>query len=46
MKHFKLYFFSPEAGGTWWETHVYAKNKREAKSIVANKYYTKKVFVA
>lgn len=39
MKHFKLYFFSPECGGIWQQTHVYAKNLKEAKSVVANKYY-------
>ena len=46
MKIWKLYFFSPESGGTWWETHVYAKSAKEAKSVVENKYYTKKVFLA
>lgn len=39
MKEFKLYFFSPECGGTWLKTHVYAKTLKIAKNIVANKYY-------
>ena len=39
MKEFKLYFFSPECGGTWLKTHVYAKTLKAAKSIVANRYY-------
>lgn len=48
MKIWKLYFFSPECGGIWQQTHVYAKNLKEAKSVVANKYYIspRKVFQA
>lgn len=45
-KEFKLYFFSPENGGTWLRTSVYAKTLKEAKKTVANLYYIseKKVF--
>ena len=46
MKAFNLYFFSGEAGGTWWESTVYAKTLKQAKQMVANLYYVdvKRVF--
>lgn len=38
-KEFKMYFFSPECGGSWLRTSVYAKTIKEAKKIVSNLYY-------
>ena len=48
MKPYNLYFFSGEAGGTWWQSTVYAKTLKQAKQMVANLYYVdvKKVFEA
>lgn len=39
MKPFNIYFFSPEMGGTWKKTTVYAKTLNQAKKTVANLYY-------
>jgi len=39
MKSFNLFFFSPELGGTWKKTTVYAKNIKQAKKMVSNLYY-------
>ena len=39
MKEFKMYFFSPENGGSWLKTSVYAKTVSMAKKMVANLYY-------
>lgn len=38
-KPFNLYFFTPEVGGTWMKTTVYAKNIKQAKRMVSNLYY-------
>mgnify|MGYP006872997566 CR=1 FL=1 len=46
MKEFKMYFFSPECGGSWLKTSVYAKTLKEARKTVSNLYYVdeRKVF--
>ena len=46
MKPFNLYFFSPEMGGIWQQTTVYAKNLLQARKTVSNLYYVplEKVF--
>jgi len=38
-KQFNLYLFSPECGGSWLTTTVYAKTLAQAKKMVANLYY-------
>lgn len=45
-REFKVYFFSPEAGGSWLRTSVYARTLAQAKKIVSNLYYVdeRKVF--
>lgn len=39
MKLFHMYFFSPECGGSWLKTSVYAKTVSMARKMVANLYY-------
>lgn len=46
MKSFNLFFFSPEMGGVWQKTTVYAKTLKQAKKMVSNLYYvpTNRIF--
>jgi len=39
MKPYSFYFFTPENGGTWLTSTVYAKSKQTAKKMVSNLYY-------
>ncbi len=44
-KPFNLYFFTPEVGGTWMKTTVYAKTLKQAKRMVSNLYYVPEKYV-